>query len=242
MPRKRAKTSAQKIKIEQRRRAILDYRLQGVPVSAIARAVGVSTSQVIRDIQTALRDVCPRDTREQLLQQELQRLDLMQHAIFASAHDGDLRAIRAVLDIMNHRAKLTGLYPDGKGGEINLNINPSHRDARECGIEIRFVTPRRHPEDDDLPTGEIHELKPPPLKLVEHIPATDDDCNPEPSATAEPRNAVLPEHPGIINDRSKRLPDPVGPRTEFDLPADQRRPNILHETLFRPEKPPKGAA
>lgn len=257
MPRKRAKTSREKIRIAQRRAVVIDYRLQGIAVSRIAKALKVSTSTVIKIIQKSLADMCPREDRVQLLQQELQRLDAMQASIFRSAYEGDLPAIRAVLDIMNHRAKLTGLYPDGKGGEINLNIGgPStRRDARECGIEVRFIAPTRHPDDDDLPSAEVVPIKP-PLKLVEHqpLPIPDPDPNADnhpaapprraPSVTAEPRNAVPvpPEHPEITRDRSKRLPDPPAnmPRTEFDLPAKERRPDVLHESLFKP--PPKGAA
>jgi hypothetical protein len=73
---------------------------------------------------------------------ELQRLDMMQAAVYRNAEDGDIHAQEAVLKIMHQRARYLGLYPDtGKGGGVHVNIggDPSAPNAEDTGISVYFV-------------------------------------------------------------------------------------------------------
>jgi hypothetical protein len=76
---------------------------------------------------------------------ELQRLDMMQAAVYRNAEDGDIHAQEAVLKIMHQRARYLGLYPDsGKGGvHVNIGGDPDVPNAETEGIQITFVRPSK---------------------------------------------------------------------------------------------------
>ena len=75
----------------------------------------------------------PPELPQQVLAQELLKLDAMQAGVFQNACDGDTAAIDATLSIMKFRARLTGLYPDSKGGGVNVNVggNPNAQPGAE---------------------------------------------------------------------------------------------------------------
>jgi len=107
-------TSPNAIKLQQRRAAALDYRLQGHAYHRIAKALGCHPSTAHDYVVKALRDMIPREKAESVLQLEMARLDAMQGAIFGNAANGDIPSIDACLRIIHQRARLLGLYPSDK--------------------------------------------------------------------------------------------------------------------------------
>ena len=61
--------------------------------------------------------------------------------VYESALHGDTASIDAMLSIIRLRCRLHGLFPDSKGGGINVNIgaNPSAPNAEDTGIQVTFV-------------------------------------------------------------------------------------------------------
>ena len=112
-------TSPNAIKLQQRRAAALDYRLQGHPFWKIGKALNCHPSTAQSYVIRAMKDLLPLEKREVILQRELARLDQMQSAVYSDAASGDIASIEITLRIMNQRARYLGLYPDsGKGGGV----------------------------------------------------------------------------------------------------------------------------
>ena len=144
-------TSPNAIKLQQRRAAALDYRLQGHAYHRIAKALGCHPSTAHDYVVKALRDMVPRETAEAVLQLEMARLDAMQGAIFANAANGDIPSIDACLRIIHQRARLLGLYPSDKHHSPPLHVSvgdPAALNAEDTGIEVRFIRPSKWTRDD----------------------------------------------------------------------------------------------
>lgn len=93
-----------------RDRRAADLRLAGANYDAIAASLGYSNkSHAWKAVQGVLA-AASRETGEALLALELERLDRIQRAAFPDALRGDSKAIASVLRVMDHRAKVTGLY------------------------------------------------------------------------------------------------------------------------------------
>lgn len=99
----------------------LGLRLAGLTYDAIAQRMKYRN----RDgAWKAVDRALARQRREmgaELLTLELSRLDALQRAVFTDALRGDVKAMDRVLKLMDHRAKLTGLYnvqPEGNDDEI----------------------------------------------------------------------------------------------------------------------------
>ena len=138
-------TSPNAIKLQQRRATALDYRLQGHPFWKIGKALNCHPSTAQSYVVRAMKDLLPVEKREAVLQMELQRLDMMQAAVYRNAENGDIPAQEAVLKIMHQRARYLGLYPDnGKGSGVHVNIGgPVGESAEDTGIQVTFVTATR---------------------------------------------------------------------------------------------------
>lgn len=98
---------------EQRRRKeakALQLRLAGSDYDAIARQLGYThRSGAHKAVQRAMAEA-KREHADQLLEVELMRLDRLQVAHWGNALSGNTKDTDAVLKVMNHRAKLTGMY------------------------------------------------------------------------------------------------------------------------------------
>jgi hypothetical protein len=141
-------TSPNAIKLQQRRAAALDYRLQGHAYHRIAKVLSCHPSTAHDYVVKALRDIVPREKAEAVLQLELARLDAMQGAIFANAAGGDIPSIDACLRITHQRARLLGLYPNDKHNSLHVSVgDPDRPNAEDTGIQVTFVRPSRRPED-----------------------------------------------------------------------------------------------
>ena len=154
-------TSPNAIKLQQRRAAALDYRLQGHAYHRIAKALGCHPSTAHDYVVKALRDMVPRETAEAVLQLELARLDAMQGAIFADAANGDIPSIDACLRIIHQRARLLGLYPSDKHhSPLHVSVgDPAALNAEDTGIQITFVRATKWGD------GKVVEAKP----IIEHF-------------------------------------------------------------------------
>ena len=108
-----------------RRQKALDLRCSGAGYRQIGQQLSVSHVQAYRDVHDALAEVAvlQKRTAEKLRDLERSRLDQMQLALWPAVQAGDVLAVRAVVAIMDRRAKLLGLDapekrelsgPDGK--------------------------------------------------------------------------------------------------------------------------------
>ena len=157
-------TSPNAIKLQQRRATALDYRLQGHPFWKIGKALNCHPSTAQSYVVHAMKDLLPVEKREAVLQMELQRLDMMQAAVYRNAEDGDIHAQEAVLKIMHQRARYLGLYPDSKGGGVHVNIGTGPN-AESEGIQVEFVRCVRwgRAEDDKAKIAKVVEGFPQPM-------------------------------------------------------------------------------
>ena len=91
-------------------REALQLRAAGMNYQDIADRLGYKNkSTAYRIIQKALEDLV-KEPAEELRTLELDRLDRMTLGLAAKAYKGDTKAVAALLRVMDHRAKLTGLY------------------------------------------------------------------------------------------------------------------------------------
>ncbi len=84
-------------------------RARGLSYERIGRVMGLGTMTVHAMILDAIRASVPPEVVEMERALELDRLDLLQTAIFQKAATGDAQAIAAVLAIMVRRARYLGL-------------------------------------------------------------------------------------------------------------------------------------
>ena len=92
----------------ERQERCLNLRRQGHTIREIAGLLDVSANTVWRDLKAAITDI-PRQEAEELRQQEVQRLDNLQRAIWETATSGDLQAVDRCVRIIERRCKLLGL-------------------------------------------------------------------------------------------------------------------------------------
>lgn len=103
---------AQRAATAQRRAQAIQLRMSGVDWQTIAVKLGYSDKgAACKDVMRALEanQEAARKAGEDLRILELARLDRMQAAIWASAIKGDVKAIDALLRLMQRRARMFGL-------------------------------------------------------------------------------------------------------------------------------------
>ncbi len=106
-----SKTSPSRLEAAEKRIAVLRLRRDGLSYTEIGERLGIHRSRA-HQIVTEEMGVLSKElaeTREELRQLELERLDRMHQAVWASAEQGNHEAIDTVLKLMNRRAKLRGL-------------------------------------------------------------------------------------------------------------------------------------
>lgn len=116
-------------------------KAQGMSTSDIAQQLQIDPATVRNMVKETLEKV--RAEREEygalLLDLELERLDMMQNAIWPAALAGKLTAQDRVMNIMDKRAKYLGMYAPtetkitGDGGPVNVTVvyvdEPIERDS-----------------------------------------------------------------------------------------------------------------
>ena len=114
-----AKTAPRKIPAAARREKALELRAKGMSIRAIADKLGVSKSQVQRDIEKELQAAAEgrKKIAGLIIDLELAKLDALEKKAWEHITDGELSAIDRVLRSMERRAKLLGLDKTGEAGD-----------------------------------------------------------------------------------------------------------------------------
>jgi hypothetical protein len=104
-----SKTSRRRVAAAERKRQALELRKSGATYAQIRDAVGYrSTASAYQAVVSALRELT-REPAEEVLRLELARLDRLLLAVWPRAIQGDDRAIRSAVAVLERRAKLLGL-------------------------------------------------------------------------------------------------------------------------------------
>jgi hypothetical protein len=108
--------SAAKIQIAERRQRALALRRENISYRTIADLLrpeypGYVHTTVFKDVQAELVTIRTKtgEIAEDVRQMELERLDVMQHALWDRIEAGDVRAIDTALRVCERRSKLLGL-------------------------------------------------------------------------------------------------------------------------------------
>ena len=114
-----AKTAPSKIPAAARREKALELRAKGMSIRAIAGKLGVSKSQVQRDIVKELQAAAEERKKIAglIIDLELAKLDELEQEAWKHIAAGELSAIDRVLRSMERRAKLLGLDKTGEAGD-----------------------------------------------------------------------------------------------------------------------------
>ena len=134
---KGAKTAPEKIPAAIRRAKALELRASGRwSIRAIADELGVSKSQVQRDIEKELQAAAEgrKKIAGLIIDLELAKLDALEEKAWKHIRDGELSAIDRVLRSMERRAKLLGLDKTGEGGDTGSlgDLVAAIKQAREA--------------------------------------------------------------------------------------------------------------
>ena len=124
------------IRIRQRQQQVLELRTHGLAYEAIAKRVGVTKSQVERDITTAM-ELMIKEPAERAFHIEMRRLDELFAAHVDAARAGDVNATYACLRVVELRARLMGW--DKADATARLRISTGGSTPKE--MEISFVLP-----------------------------------------------------------------------------------------------------
>jgi hypothetical protein len=126
-------TRAYKPEIIDKERKALELRRAGVAYDVIAQNLGYTgASGAWTAVQRALKRTLREAGAEQVRDQELDRLDRMQQAVWGRALQGDLPAVGTVLRIMERRAKMLGL-----DAPVTANIQVEHLDGNSIDAEVQ---------------------------------------------------------------------------------------------------------
>jgi hypothetical protein len=147
---KNSHTAPKKIVRKQRIDEALQYRLAGASFPQIAKQMRISISTAHGYVAEGMEAI-PLENAKLVLAQELARLDALLNAHIHNAGKGEISSTRIVLDIMHHRARLLGLYPET--GRQQVLIGASAGPGVKSSIEVTFVMPTGRREGDRPPPG-----------------------------------------------------------------------------------------
>lgn len=145
--------SPRAIRIRRRQQQTLELRLKGLAYEQIAKHVGISKSQVERDVIAAMAEMI-REPVAAVFQMEMTRLDAMLAGFYEAARGGDHAAADTCLQIMRHRARLMGWGREEMGAKLLISdvngpralaiefVLPSS--ARVADLENMMQQPSRH--------------------------------------------------------------------------------------------------
>ncbi len=132
-----AKTAPSKVPAAARREKALELRAKGMSIRAIAGKLGVSKSQVQRDIEKELQAAAAdrKKIAGHIIDLELVKLDALEESAWEHIAAGELSAIDRVLRSMERRAKLLGLDKTGEVGDTGSlgDLVAAIREARQRG-------------------------------------------------------------------------------------------------------------
>jgi hypothetical protein len=101
--------SPRAIAVAQKRAEAMKHRLQGRTFEQIGIALGVTAGRAYQLVDEALAATL-REPAEQLRKLELVRLEAAIRAVYPRVVKGDMKAIDALLKIMDRQARPLGLY------------------------------------------------------------------------------------------------------------------------------------
>ena len=127
--------SPRAIRIRRRQQQTLELRLKGLAYEQIAKHVGISKSQVERDVISAMGEMI-REPVAAVFQMEMTRLDAMLAGFYEAARGGDHAAADTCLQIMRHRARLMGSGREEMGAKLLISDVNGPR-----ALAIEFVLP-----------------------------------------------------------------------------------------------------
>jgi len=95
----------------ERQQQALDLRIAGATYRQIGQQLGVSVKTAYNDVDAALEElaVLRRGKAEKLQEIELDRCEKLTIGLWPKVRQGDAQAVRAVVAVMDRRAKLLGL-------------------------------------------------------------------------------------------------------------------------------------
>lgn len=110
MARPKSKGTKQ-LELLERQAKVVELVRAGYSQRQVAARLSISQAQVRRDVAAIRKEITQfaAQTLEAFRAMEIDRLEQMQQSIFPRAVDGDLKAIDAMLRIMQRRAALLGL-------------------------------------------------------------------------------------------------------------------------------------
>jgi hypothetical protein len=127
---------------EQRRVRVAELLLSGNSYREIGREICVSTATVQRDVALVLgrwREEC-LETIDDHVRQDLKRIDLALQGIANDVKAGTLPAIDRWIRLLDHRAKLLGLYePARVQADVRVNYLDQVRDESAVIAEYEEV-------------------------------------------------------------------------------------------------------
>ena len=117
----------------ERENKILELRRAGTTWAVIAERVGYASPSGAYQAYQRIAQRFIRPKLEELRDTELDRLDRLQLGVWGKAITGDLRAIDAVLRIIDRRARLLGLEAPK---ELNVKAEVTNYDANSIDSEV----------------------------------------------------------------------------------------------------------
>lgn len=133
-----------KIQVAEHKKQALAMKLSGARLDEISAALGISVSQVSKDVNAAIKEI-PEEEAALVREQELMRLDRMQRGVWKDAIGGNVNAIDRVLRIQDRRARYLGLD--------TLKVSHSFDVAAEIRNQFSEILEDPELDDDDLLDG-----------------------------------------------------------------------------------------
>lgn len=154
---RRAESAPVRVRARMREMEALALRAEGLSYAKIASRMGVSSATAYKWVKKALGRLQEKlaERAELVWRLELERLDELQAALWGKAQDGDVKAVMAILRIMERRAKLYGLdAPDRlevqrKGLDLSQGVTPENVHV----VAARLMTVLRSAEEATGPLG-----------------------------------------------------------------------------------------
>lgn len=107
-----------------KRALAFQLRKVGIPYEVISEKLGVTIGTARNYVSSFIDESHTEKDRDQVIDLELIRLDELQAIAYQTAKLGDLKAIEAILKIMNQRAKYLGIGQQDGGsiGDVTNNV------------------------------------------------------------------------------------------------------------------------
>jgi hypothetical protein len=195
-----AKRSPKRVAILKRQREVLAYREMGHSYDKIAAALGISDSQVERDLIAAM-DAIIREPAERVFAIDMRRLDEMLAGHYDAACNGDPTATAACLRIIEMRGRMLGFFDHERRARLNLNITEGGPggDAGGRSLSLEFV----------LPSGQRFGALD---ALDQPSPTSSQPRQPPGSTSGQPPLRIKPEPTDITIERADRQPSAFAKR------------------------------